>query len=112
VAGGDTLTEHRADRAEVIRQTLAAGGVDMDDQTALSVTQTTGDDEQPRFIWTPIRPGDEDAPTPKEVLAYSITKRIRWREQYEQAKQRARDGTSPPDRTNSATDQLTAGSAA
>jgi predicted DNA-binding transcriptional regulator AlpA len=63
-----TLTDHRADRAEVIRQTLEAAGVDMDDQAALSVTQTTGDDGQPRFIWTPIRPGDEDAPTPKEVL--------------------------------------------
>ena len=81
---GKTLTDHRADRAEVIRQTLAAAGVEMDDQTALSVAQTTSDDEQPRFIWTPVRPGDEDAPTQKEVLAYSITKRIRWREQYEQ----------------------------
>ncbi|WP_405063838.1 replication initiation protein [Kribbella sp. NBC_01505] len=109
---GKTLTDHRADRAEVIRQTLAAAGVDMDDQTAMSVTQTTSDDDQPRFIWTPVRPGDEDAPTQKEVLAYSITKRIRWREQYEHAKQRARDGTPPPDNTTSATDQLTASSAA
>lgn len=106
---GKTLTDHRADRAEVIRQTLAAAGVDMDDQAAMSAAQTS-DDEQPRFIWTPIRPGDEDAPTHKEVLAYSITKRIRWREQYEQAKQRARDGTSPPGEPNSATD--TAASAA
>ncbi|TDD16417.1 replication initiation protein [Kribbella turkmenica] len=101
---GKTLTDHRADRAEVIRQTLSAAGVEMDDQTALSVAQTTSDDEQPRFIWTPVRPGDEDAPTQKEVLAYSITKRIRWREQYEQAKQRARDGTGPPTDSNSATD--------
>ncbi len=101
---GKTLTEHRADRAEVIRQTLAAAGVEMDDQSALSVTQNTSDDEQPRFIWTAIRPGDEDVPTHKEVMAYAITKRIRWRTEYEAAKQRARDGTaSPPSITNSAT---------
>ncbi|MET9275411.1 replication initiator [Kribbella sp. NPDC003557] len=100
---GKTLTDHRADRAEVIRHTLAAAGVEMDDQAALSVDQTTSDDEQLRFIWPPVRPGDEDAPTQKEVLAYSITKRIRWREQYEAAKQRARDGTSPLDEPNSAT---------
>lgn len=101
---GKTLTDHRADRAEVIRQTLAAAGVEMDDQSALSVAQNTSDDEQPRFIWTAIRPGDEDVPTHKEVMAYAITKRIRWRTEYEQAKQRARDGTDPPGNTNSATD--------
>jgi hypothetical protein len=107
---GKTLTDHRTDRAEVIRQTLAAAGVDMDDRAAMSVSQTTGDAEQPRFIWTPVRPGDQDAPTPKEVLAYGVTKRIRWREQYEAAKQRARDGTLL-DRS-SAIDQRSATSAA
>ena len=50
-----------------------------------------------------LRPGDEDVPTYKEVMAYAITKRIRWRTEYEHAKQRARDGT-PPGNTNSAED--------
>nr|WP_206685794.1 replication initiator [Kribbella qitaiheensis] len=95
---GKTLTEHRADRAEVVRQTLAAAGVEMDDQNELS---THNDDaESPRFIWQPIRPGDEDVPTHKEVMAHAITRRIRWRTQYEDAKQRAR----PPNETRSATD--------
>ncbi|WP_433011478.1 hypothetical protein [Kribbella sp. CA-294648] len=53
--------------------------------------------------WTG-KTGDEDVPTHKEVMAYAITKRIRWRTEYEHAKQRARDGTSPPGNTNSATD--------
>ncbi|MBB5981663.1 replication initiator [Kribbella solani] len=109
---GKTLTEHRTDRSEVVRQTLAAAGVDMDDQNALATH--TDDTEVPRFIWQPIRPGEERSlryiPTHKEVLAEAITTRIRWRTQYEQAKQRARPPDELPDDINSATD--TAASAA
>ncbi len=110
---GKTLTEHRADRSEVVRQTLAAAGVEMDDQNALATH--TDDTEAPRFIWKPIRPGEERSlrriPTHKEVLADAIATRIRWRTQYEQAKQRANPPPgAPPDDTNSATD--TAASAA
>ncbi|MEV6891001.1 replication initiator [Kribbella sp. NPDC051137] len=102
---GKTLTEHRADRSEVIRQTLAAAGVEMDDQNELATH--TDDPEAPRFIWKPIRPGEEGPrriPTHKEVLADAIATRIRWRTQYEQAKQRANPPGAPPGNTNSATD--------
>ena len=84
---GKTLTEHRADRSEVVRQTLAAAGVEMDDQNELATH--TDNPEAPRFIWQPIRPGEERSlrriPTHKEVLAEAIATRIRWRTQYEQA---------------------------
>ncbi|GAA2817361.1 replication initiator [Kribbella solani] len=105
---GKTLTQHRADRSEVIRQTLAAAGVEMDDQNELATHTDT-----PRFIWKPIRPGEEGPrhiPTHKEVLAAAIATRIRWRTQYEQAKQRTNPPGDPPHHSNSATD--TAASAA
>ena len=38
---GKTLTEHRADRAEVVRQTLAAAGVDMPDTDRYAATDPT-----------------------------------------------------------------------
>lgn len=84
----------------------------MEDQNELATH--TDDAEAPRFIWQPIRPGEERGPpripTHKEVLAQAIATRIRWRTQYEQAKQRANPPGAPPDHTNSATD--TAASAA
>jgi hypothetical protein len=107
---GKTLTEHRADRAEVVRQTLEAAGIEMDNQNEFATH--TDDAESPRFIWQPIRPGEEDVPTHKEVMAHAITRRIRWRTQYEQAKQRAHPPGAPPDGDRSATDDTTAATAA
>lgn len=111
---GKTLTEHRADRTEVVRQTLAAAGVEMDDQQALSTTATSddADDDRPRYVWSPIRPGDQDVPPHKWVLAQGINQRIRWRTEYERARQLARDGTPPADEPNSATDVRPADTAA
>ncbi|TCC11274.1 replication initiator [Kribbella soli] len=98
---GKTLTDHKADRAEVVRQTLAMAGVDMPD-TDRYATTTQLEDGMPRFIWTPVdRNNDDDLPTWHGVLTRGINERIRWRTQYEQAKQRA---NGPPADARSATD--------
>jgi len=97
---GKTLTEHKADRAEVVRQTLAAAGVDMPDTDRYSATATT-DTGSPRFIWEAVdRANDDDLPTWRGVMARALVERIRWRAEYEQAKNRA----GPPADTHSATD--------
>ncbi|MEV6265860.1 replication initiator [Kribbella sp. NPDC051936] len=97
---GRTLTDHRADRAEVVRQTLAAAGVDMHDTDRYAATAQL-EDGSPRFIWSPVdRANDDDLPTWHGVLTRGIAERIRWRTEYEQAKQQAH---APPDNTCSTT---------
>ncbi|MGZ0150371.1 replication initiator [Kribbella sp. WER1] len=99
---GKTLADHRADRAEVVRQTLAAAGVDMPDTDRYAAT-TPLEDGSPRFIWSPVdRANDDDLPTWHGVLTRGINERIRWRTEYEQAKQRA--ANAPPADTHSAID--------
>jgi len=83
---GKTLTEHKADRAAVVRATLAEAGVEIPDLDRCSATATT-DDGTPRFLWSPVAPGDDDAPTYRRVMADSITEKVRWRTEYERAKQ-------------------------
>ena len=105
---GKTLTEHKADRAEVVRQTLAAAGVEMPDSDRFSAT-AADDEGQPRFIWTAVDPRtDDDLPTWGGLMTRALVERIRWRTEYEQAKR-----TGPtPDETCSATDNDTADTAA
>jgi hypothetical protein len=103
---GKTLTEHKADRAEVVRQTLAAAGVEMPDADRFSAS-TADDDGQPRFIWQPVdRAKDDDLPTWHGLMTRAVVERIRWRTEYEQAKR------AGPDDTSSATNQRSAGTAA
>jgi Replication initiator protein, pSAM2 len=104
---GKTLTEHRADRAEVVRATLAEAGVDMPEHDRCSATAVDADGAQ-RFVWSPVGRKDEDVPTYRRVMADAIAEKVRWRTEYEQAKQLAR----PPDDTRSATDTDPASSAA
>lgn len=88
---GKTLAIHKADRAEVVRQTLAAAGIEMEDTDRCSTT-ATNDDGLPRFIWEPVdRANDDDLPTWNGVMTRALTERIHRRTQYEEAK---RDG--PP----------------
>ena len=47
---GKTLTEHRADRAAVVRQVLQAAGVETPEADRLS-TDVLHEDGQPRFVW-------------------------------------------------------------
>jgi hypothetical protein len=83
---GKTLSDHKADRAEVVRQTLAAAGVDMPDTDRYSAIAQL-EDGAPRFIWTTVdRANDDDLPTWHGLMTRGINERIRWRTDYEQAK--------------------------
>jgi hypothetical protein len=92
---GKTLTEHKADRATVVRQALLTSGITAPeiDRLAASVTLPDG---TPRFVWTDTRP---DPITYARVILKSIAERQRWRAQYEAAKNATRpvDGYSATD---------------
>jgi hypothetical protein len=105
---GKTLTEHRADRAAVVRQTLAEAGVDMPELDRCSATSTTGDGS-PRFVWSSVGREDGDIPSYRRVMADSIAEKVRWRTEYEQAKAAL---ARPPNDTRSATDNDPATAAA
>jgi hypothetical protein len=101
---GKTLSQHRADRAAVVRQVLTEAGIDAPgaDRMAADVLDTDG---QPRFVW-------EDVPVPERdyttVIAQSLRQAQRWRVEYEQAKTLAAQRGSPPVESNSATARLAA----
>jgi hypothetical protein len=85
---GKTLTEHRADRADVVRAVLEEAGIEAPEarRLAADILHTDG---QPRFVW-------EDIPAPERdyaaTIAASVRQRRVWREQYEHAKQLVRAG--------------------
>ncbi|WP_298329304.1 replication initiator [Haloactinopolyspora sp.] len=85
---GKTLTEHRADRAAVVRAVLESAGIEMDDHDEYSAT-TLRPDGQPRFIWNTIRPGDTDGPSYARLIGHAIAQKHRWRTQYRHAQTRA-----------------------
>jgi len=92
---GKTLTDHRADRAEVVRQTLLAAGVEVPDFQRMSA-HVTRDDGRPRFewkIWNAL-----EAPTPiyRQVMTRTIAEKLRWKADYEAAKARASPANAPP----------------
>jgi hypothetical protein len=66
-----SLADHRAERAEFVRQLLDKAGV----QPAYAV------DDGP-FLWEPTKPGDTDVPTPPALLLQAISQRQRWRADY------------------------------
>jgi hypothetical protein len=104
---GKTLTEHKADRAAIVRATLAEAGITAPDTNRCSATGIA-DDGQPRFEWSPVCREDDDVPTYGRVIADSIAEVIRWRTEYERAKQLTHDQSG----TRSATDTDPASSAA
>jgi hypothetical protein len=94
---GKTLKQHKADRAIVVREALLAAGIVAPEieRMAASVTLPDG---SPRFVWTDTRP---DPRTYARCILHSIAERLRWRQQYEQAKAAARpvdncSATGPP----------------
>ena len=95
---GKTLTEHRADRAAVVRQALEAAGIDAPeaDRCAADVLD---DDGLPRFVWEDVPVDQRDYPA---VILASVREHRAWKAQYEQAKS-IRDGTGPPVNDRSAT---------
>jgi hypothetical protein len=96
---GKTLTEHRADRAAVVRQVLQAAGVDAPEADRLSV-DVLHEDGQPRFVWDDLPVTGADY---TEVLVASVMERRRWRAEYDTAKQAALEREGPPVDNRSAT---------
>ena len=79
---GKTLSEHRADRATVVREALTSAGIDAPelDRMAASVTLPDG---SPRFVWTDTRP---EADIYARVILASVLERQQWRTLYQAAK--------------------------
>jgi len=96
---GKTLTQHKADRAAVVRQVLQEAGIDAPEADRLSV-EVLHEDGQPRFVWEDLPVTGADY---TQVLVNSVMERRRWRAQYETAKQAARDRDGPPVDNRSAT---------
>lgn len=99
---GKTLAEHRADRAEVVRQVLAEAGIEMPGADRMSAT-VLATDGKPRFVWDnlPIRSADYSV-----VVMGTVVEQLRWRREYRAAKEAvaSRAGPRPgPVETNSAT---------
>jgi hypothetical protein len=79
---GKTVDQHKADRAQVVRETLLAAGIDAPDLDRMAASVTLADGS-PRFVWTDVRP---DHNTYVKIILDSISERQRWRTQYEHAK--------------------------
>jgi hypothetical protein len=85
---GKTLTEHRADRSEVVRQVLALAGLEIDNHDRLSVSVLT-DEGVPRYEWRIASPASVDMPSYRAVICSTISQALEWRKQYDEAKRRA-----------------------
>jgi hypothetical protein len=91
---GKTLTQHAADRAAAVRQTLAAAGIDAPDAGRMAADVLTDDEDEARYRWEPVEPGEVDY---RAAVLHLAHERHRWRQQYTAAKTH-RDGR-PPDNT-------------
>ncbi|MGL5862873.1 MAG: replication initiator [Phycicoccus sp.] len=89
---GKTLTEHKADRAAVVREALAAAGIEAPETDRLAA-DTLHTDGRPRYVWNDTRPEQRDYPA---IIAASLRQVRDWRIQYEIAKTTALQRGSPP----------------
>jgi hypothetical protein len=85
---GKTLTDHKADRAAVVRAVLEEAGIEAPEarRLAADVLHTDG---LPRFVWEDIPTNERSYPA---AIAASLRQRRAWREQYELAKEAIRAG--------------------
>jgi hypothetical protein len=88
---GKTLAEHAGDRAAVVRQVLAAAGIDAP-HTDRMATDVLDDDGEPRYRWEPVEPGETDY---RAAVLHLARERRRWRAEYDHAR-RLLEATSPP----------------
>jgi hypothetical protein len=95
---GKTLTEHKADRAAVVRAALEAAGIAPPAADRMAA-ETLHDDGQPRFVWADVQVSAYDY---ARVVMATVVETRRWRAQYHQAKAPA-SGAGPPVDTRSAT---------
>jgi hypothetical protein len=79
---GKTLTQHRADRANVVAAVLQAAGYDPTNshRMAADVLHTDG---LPRYTWADVPVHERDYPT---VIAQTLREHHTWRQQYDHAK--------------------------
>jgi hypothetical protein len=70
---GKTLNDHRADRAEFVRQLLADAGIEKPKP------------DPARYTWELARPGDPHVPKRAVILMTEIAKRTLWRVEYDRA---------------------------
>jgi len=89
---GKTLTVHKADRADVVRQVLEAAGIEPPEarRAAADVLHTDG---RPRYVWADVPLAERDY---AQVIVASIAEQRRWRAEHEHAKTLAAQRGSPP----------------
>jgi hypothetical protein len=80
---GKTLSEHRADRATVVREVLKQAGIDAPDADRMAADVLAADG-LPRFVWADVPVVDRDY---VQVVMRSVLEAQRWRREYESAKQ-------------------------
>ncbi|MGW0250811.1 replication initiator [Nocardia goodfellowii] len=88
---GKTLPDHKADRAEFVRQLLAEVGIVKPDTSHLKVT--------------PVEPGDKQRPLREHLIMGAIAKRSTWRAEYLRARMAAGEPEPPQPPKTSATRQ-------
>ncbi|MFC8503813.1 replication initiator [Pedococcus sp. NPDC057267] len=90
---GKTLSEHKADRATVVRQVLQDAGIEPPDADRLAA-DVLHDDGKPRFVWEDTRPDKRDYVA---IIATSMRQARQWRTQYDEAKVLVSRAKSPPE---------------
>ena len=88
---GKTLTEHKADRATVVREVLKEAGIEAPDADRMAA-DTLAADGLSRFVWEDIPVVDRDY---IRVVMASVREAHRWRREYEEAKAQVAARASP-----------------
>jgi hypothetical protein len=94
---GKTLTQHRADRREVVAQVLAEAGIDAPEAHRLAADRTMPDGTA-RYVWTDA---DPDETTYVAVIAASLRQAQAWRTHYEQATAKVAQAKAEPEQRGS-----------
>ena len=100
---GKTLSDHRADRAAVVRQVLEAAGYQPQEVDRMAA-ETLASDGEPRYHWQTVHLPPQKA---SEAIIASVFERRRWRNQYQRAKN-ASMANAPPVQGNSAISEIRA----
>jgi hypothetical protein len=101
---GKTLKEHKADRATVVREVLAAAGVYAPDSDRLAA-DVLAHDGKPRFIWEEVPVSEADY---VDTVLASVVQAQRWRAEYEAAKQQCEAARASPNRAAGPVDRRSA----
>ena len=91
---GKTLSQHRADRAEVVRQVLAEAGVDPDEHQQYAADRLTPDGRR-RWAWHRLSLREME-PIYAQVITDAVRTRQRWRDDYQAAKELVAEARAGP----------------